>query len=354
MTRQMRLISGLGCCLAVWLAGSLPQPLAAQEEAAAREAAAAQGEEPRVASRGPLRISERNPLYHLFLTPMVLGADVRAPGQTSFGMGAAYSNIFEYNRSFEIRQRFDMERLQATLTVRHGLREGVELGIQLGFQHNWGGFLDPFIQGFHKTLGLPNDAREFLPNNLYAFRLEGPEDSGEVFVDRAGGLAPEMPRILGAWQIAGGADSNHAITARAMWKLPGGDTRTTTGRSDAALELIARQSWGRHHLHLSGGAVTLNAPPEIAPVMRSVAALATVGLERTISERLSVVAQFTGSTPYTRPTGFRSLNRGAINLVFGAQGQVGAWEWQASFAEDYPPNTASVDFTLDVQLSRVW
>jgi hypothetical protein len=336
----------VGFCIAGLVAGLWPQPIGAQQPTP-KEAQTV------VSSRGPLRIMERNPLYHLFLTPMVLGADLTADGQTSATWGAAYSNIFEYNWSPQVRQRFDTERLAATLTVRHGVREGIEVGIQLGFQYNWVGFLDPFIQGLHKTFGLPNDSREFLPNNLYAFLLEGPDNSGVVYVDRPGGLAPEMPRILGAWQISGGPDSNHALAARATWKLPGGDTRTTTGRSDAALELVARRSWGPHHLHLVGGAVTLNAPPEIAPVMRPMAALATVGFERTVSERLSLVAQFTGSTPYTRPTGFRALNRGAINLVFGAQGEVRGWEWQASFAEDYPPNTASVDFTLDVQFARM-
>jgi hypothetical protein len=303
-------------------------------------------------SRGPLRIAERNPLYHLFLTPMVLGADVLAAGERWIGIGSAYSNVFERNQGETLQQLFDLERLHSTVTVRQGVRDGLELGVQVGVQHSWGGFLDPLIQGVHTTFGFPNAGREQVSDNAFGLRLAGVGDAAPVYLDLPSGFAVDAPRLFGAWRLAGGREADRALTARATWKLPWGDARATTGRSDVAVELAARRSWGRRHLHLAAGAVRLDAPARLRPLMRPAAVLGTIGIEHTHSERLALLAQFTGSTAYTRATDFSDLTRPAVNFALGAQGRLGGWQWQVSFAEDLPANSPAVDFTLDVQLAR--
>jgi hypothetical protein len=306
------------------------------------------------AAAGPLRISERNPLYHLFLTPMVLEADLMGRGEAWVGSSMAYSNVFEYNSSPVLRQLFDLERLHAAFVFRRGVTDNVEFGAQLGFQHNWHGFLDPLIQGVHTTFGFPNADREKRPNNAYGLRLEGVGEQAATYLDLPAGIALDAPRVFVAWRIAGGRAHTHAVSARTTLKLPLGDARVSTRRSDVAFEIAGRRSWGPNHLHISGGAVVLNSPRMLEPLMQPVAALGSVAYERTVSNSVSLLAQFSGGSAYTRGQGIAELTGAAVNFAVGAAGRFGTWEWQASFAEDVPPNSPSVDFTFDLQLARRW
>lgn len=63
---------------------------------------------------------------------------------------------------------------------------------------------------------------------------------------------------------------------------------------------------------------------------------------------------FAGS-PYFKSVGASELDRVPFNLAVGIIGGRGsAWSWQASLTEDVIPNTPSVDFTVDFQLSTTW
>lgn len=120
---------------------------------------------------GPLRTAERNPLYHLFLTPTVEGSEVLERGEWKVGLATAYSNIFEYNFSDTFEQLFDLERSTTVLSLARGFGGGLELGVSVGLQHNWGGFLDPAIQEIHDLFGLPNADREKVSDRQFGVYL---------------------------------------------------------------------------------------------------------------------------------------------------------------------------------------
>lgn len=307
-----------------------------------------------VPSWGPLRIAERNPLYHLFLTPTALGADLEPWQSSSFAMSLSYSNVFEYNDSPLLRQRFDVERLHSVMTLRHGIGPRLELGLQVGVHYDWGGFLDPLIQGVHSTFGFPNANREKVDDNQYRLLLESGIDPVRTYLDLPAGPAIEAPQVLVAWQLSGGPHARHAVALRSTIRLPLGDHRATTRRTDGAFEVAVRRSWRRTHVHLSAGGVTINAPPRLDALMRGHAWIGSFAVEQAVGRRVSLLAQVSGSTSYTRPVGFAELTDMPINVAFGAAGSVGRWEWQVSFAEDLPPDSPAVDFTVDLQVSRGW
>lgn len=305
-------------------------------------------------SLGPLRISERNPLYHLFLTPVMRGAEVAEAGEVHLQVANAYSNIFELNASPIMSQRFDLERLSTAMTLLVGVVSGVEMGVQVGVQHSWSGFLDPLIQGVHTTFGFPNADREKVPNNQYQVRLTGPEGREPVYLDLPGGTALEAPRVLVGWRLFGSSAASSLLTLRGIWKLPVGEAPASSGRSDGALMLAFRQRWGSTHLHLSAGGVALNPTAELEPLVRRRAILGSVAVEQRLTPGFGVVAQFAGGSRYTRLAGFKEFDRPPVNFSVGAAGRLSRWEWQVSFTEDLPANSPAVDFTLDVQISRRW
>jgi hypothetical protein len=319
-----------------------------------RATGSASRENPAFVSRGPLSLAERSPLYRLFLTPPAAQSAMLPRGALSIEVGVAHSSVFHENQSVQVFQYFDLEQTQTSVTLRHGVSDAFEMGLRLGAVYGWGGVLDPTIQWVHRALGLPNAGRDRVQNHAYSLWLEGRNQNGFFVLDLPPGLGLEPPHLLAGWRISGGTGQNHAVSARGTWKLPGGDPRGTSGRGSAALEFAARKSWPWGHLHLSGGGVLLNSPPALAPIMRPAAVLGSAAVELPVSPTTSLVAQFTGSSAYTRPAGFPALDRGSMNFGLGLRGDWGPWIWQGSFAEDVPANRASVDFTFAAHLGRQW
>ena len=321
------------------------------------DSAAAQVADPfrRAGPLGPLHAAERNPLYHLFLTPTVEGTSVLDRGAWRVELTSAYSNIFEYNFSDTFEQRFDLERSSTTLSLARGFGGGFEVGASFGVQHNWGGFLDPAIQGVHDLFGLPNADREKVPNGQYGLYLGARVGPVREYLDLPAGTGMEAPRVWAAWRVLGSPESRGALTFRGRVKLPGGDFRASSRGTDWSIEAAARRSWGPTHVHLSWGLVRFDLPARLAPIMREGAWFGSFALERQLGDRVSLLGQFFGGTRYAAGFGFRELDRYPLNLTFGAAGRLGqAWTWQIGFTEDVPPNSPSVDFTLDIALARTW
>jgi hypothetical protein len=330
---------------------------AADSSAIAADSALQQVPDPfhRSGPMGPLRAAERNPLYHLFLTPTVEGTGVLGPGAWRVEMSTAYSNIFEYNFSDTFEQRFDLERASTVLAISTGLGAGLEVGASIGVQHNWGGFLDPAIQGIHDLFGLPNADREKVANGEYGLYLGARRGPVRAFVDLPPGTGLEAPRLWAAWRLFGSEGSAGALTVRGRIKLPAGDHRASSRRTDGSLEVAARRSWGATHLHVSGGVVRFRLPVALEPIMREGAWFGSVALERQLGDRVSLLAQFFGGSRYAAGFGFAELDRYPLNLTVGAAGRFGeGWSWHLGFTEDVPPNSPSVDFTVDIGIARTW
>jgi hypothetical protein len=301
-------------------------------------------------SLGPLRITERNPLYRLFLTPRGAAADPLPQGRLEIRTSGSYSNIFETSTSPGHLQYFDLERLTSTLTLEYGLAPGFELGLHLASQTNWGGFLDGFIREYHGFLGLKNGNRDRVENGLFGLVLE---HDGERKLDVPSGTRLEDLVVSATWAIFGEAGGAERVSIRSTTKLPTGSSALGTGRWNAGLELVGRRSWQRAHLHGSIGVVTLNGPESLETFTNYGAVTWSLAGEYRLFSRISALAQLLGTSPYVDGFGDTELDSVPLNLVLGAAGEFGrGWLWEASFAEDLVANGPSVDFTVDLQVGR--
>ncbi len=121
------------------------------------------------------------------------------------------------------------------------------------------------------------------------------------------------------------------------------------------LSVLGQLADGQGYLHSMIGASTLRASPELDPVMRSSRGYFMVGAERTLHDRLAVLAQYSVGSPVLRRFQNRELDAPSRNFVFGLSGRAGPrWAWEVSFQEDIPADTPAVDFTLGIRLSHVW
>lgn len=303
-------------------------------------------------SLGPLRTSEQNPLYRFFYVPEVESADVVADGRFRVDLSVSYSNIFERSESDLHEQLFDLEQMANAVTVRYGVAPGFEVGGRAGLQTGWGGFLDGFVSGFHRMFGFPNGGREKEPTGQHRLYLDREDPTIRLdLAPRTFGL--EDLRLFAKWRFLGSTTEPLALSVRGTLRRASG--RLEPGRLEGALALLGRVTGEDVTLHFGAGATTLDSPAVIEPIASTAAAYLSVGVEGRIRPGFSMVGQMTGSSAYVSGFEDGELDRFPSTLVLGFTGRTeGDWEWQVSFAEDLPPDSPSVDFTVDLQLGRTF
>lgn len=300
-------------------------------------------------SLGPLAVRERNPLYSLFYVPTGESADVLPSGSTRLDLTFGYSNIFERSTLGRYDVYLDVERLGTGVMLRRGVGRDVEIGAGLTIQSNWGGFLDPVVQGLHDAFGLPNGDREREPQGQTALELR---DNGRVlFQSPIYRLAPENALLFVKW--AARQSNQSALSTRGALKIPVGPQGTSTGLVDVAIEVLGRRSWTSWHLHGMLGWTSARAPVWADAIGDPGAAFMMVAVERSLDD-VSLLAQFATSGRYLQDTGVDELDDRPSILALGVVGRRETWRWEVSFVEDVPPNSPSVDFTIQFRFWRSW
>lgn len=299
---------------------------------------------------GPLRTAEQNPLYRLFHVPQPEPADVVGDGRFRVEISTAYSNIHEASRTASYRQLFDREQMTNAFAIRYGLGDALEVGGSVAVLTGWGGFLDPFVSGFHRALGLPNGGREQEPEGQHVVRLEG-RDSSAMLELPPTTLEREDVRLFTKWRVLGASDAGGALSLRATVRRSA--ATPAPGRTAGAIAVLGRISDGPLHAHGSVGATTLDPPPALEAVTQDIGVFFHAGLEREIRSGLAFVGQFGGTSRYVEGFDRGELGRIPLTLALGLAGQrEDGWTWQVGFVEDVPPNSPSVDFTVHVEVGR--
>jgi hypothetical protein len=285
---------------------------------------------------------------------MVEGSDLVPVGSFRADLWLGYSNIFEQDSTEHHNLYLDLERLITAVTVRYGLHERVEVGGRATLQTDWGGFLDGFVEGLHNTLGLGNRRRPDYPHGSYGQTLR--DETGQTLIDiPRRNLALEDVRLFAKWRAYASADGRNTLSLRAVARIPTEENLVGSERSDIGAMLLGRTQWKRWHLHAMVGGSTVRRSPELQDVLVGRQAFFFVGVEHPFRPRLSGVIQFMGSTQLLRSFNDHDVDAALTNMVLGVVGETeGGWRWQVGLQEDTPPRGPSLDFTLQLGLSRAF
>ena len=123
----------------------------------------------------------------------------------------------------------DGETSMFTLGARYGIGHNLELSARVPVLVVGGGFMDHFIEQWHKTFGLPNGGREYAARDQRQYRYVR---NGVTVLDEQGGSGTSLGDVqLGAgWQLSPG------VALRGAIKLPTGrESRLTGGNWGGAL-----------------------------------------------------------------------------------------------------------------------
>ena len=305
-------------------------------------------------SFGPLTWEEGSPLQRMAYTPVTEGAGLLPSGAWTVGLYNGLANIFEQDSAATHVLFLDLERLTTALSVRYGVSSTVEVGARLAVEHSGGGFLDQAIHDWHELWGFGQANRDRFPRGVYRELLTDGE--GRAYLDRTtGGSSLKDARVSGKWGVWASADGRSVASLRAVLRVPLSHRPGVNSAVDGALMVLWRQGVGAWYVHGVLGASA--SPPDRAlePVLRRGSVFLTLGVERSLGSRVAALAQFQTQSAQLRSFGHREVDRAPTNLLLGLAGRVGDhWRWDASFQEDVPADTPAVDFTVTLQLRRVF
>jgi hypothetical protein len=217
----------------------LPALLAA---GALPSAAAAEG----LPLTGPVRVVNAYPPILPFLVLPAEGPEARAPGQLALSVSAAYGNAFHWDPQIlypDLDVLIDAEVLKLSLCASLGLGRGLTAELGWSLIAEYGGFLDPLIEGVHDLFRLPNGDRELRPQNRYAFRVVR---GGEALVDLDQPFAASGDLVLASkWTIRDGQAGGLGAALQAAVSLPVGSARLSTSSGTIGAGFGGLASWRR-------------------------------------------------------------------------------------------------------------
>jgi hypothetical protein len=285
---------------------------------------------------------------------MVESAATTPKGAFRADVWLGYTNVFEQDSADTHVLYLDMERLVTAVTVRRGLTDRLEVGGRATLQSAWGGILDGFMLSFHRMLGLGTRNRASFPNGAYGQVLEDGHGHTLVEIPRRS-LSLDDVRAFAKWRIVGGPDARGTLAARALVRLPVAQPSVGKERVDVGVAFLGTRSWRGVHLHGMAGGSTVRRSAEMTEILRDRQWFVMAGVERPFGERLSGVVQLTGSTPLLLDFNDHDVDGAPTNLIFGVVGVTrSGWRWEVGMQEDWPPRGPSLDFTLQLGVSRTW
>ena len=295
--------------------------------------------------RRPLASRNQFPVSLLFVSLAPDKASSLANGRTALEIRFDYSNIIS-GQDFENESVFlDLEYLRTEVELNHGLPKRMELGVSIPFYIYYGGFLDPFVGGFHNLFGLPNFLRGQTENGQTRYELTtngGTPFLGDESLTAVGDMTVHFKKTLFEKDL-------YAVAVRSDLKLPTGNPETLSGSGATDLGIGAAfdritDRWAFYtnaNFHVLG-------QPDAFRVKNFFSFM--VGFDYRFKPRLTAHLQFDHARPFVE-TELTILKKG--QLALGLRWRYSdrfVYEWR--FVEDL--SDVSTDFTFAFQLGVRW
>jgi len=304
-------------------------------------------------ANGPLVARTQNPIYLQTLGQQPTGSTVLAKNNFSNWLNLDYSNIFEWGRANGGNDEvlLDMELARIGVNVGWGIGYDMQLELEIPFLHFNGGYLDQFIQDFHKAFHFPNAGRENFPNGAFAYRII--KDGQMIYNVKR--------QAIGLSDIVIGLKHNFIKETKTMpgmsWryrlKLPTGRPASGTGSGniDYSLGFILEKSISRWHFYLNLDYIVVTGNKYFDTLYHHEMLAWMAAIEFSVSQPISIIAELQGSTQLLSGMDTGKWDGVPVDLILGVKGTHkklifgNDFFWQWSFSEDVASEGPSVDIT---------
>lgn len=286
-------------------------------------------------------------LARSFALPALGQSQIFAPDEQTFQINLDEITEYYADHSASESILLDGETTKLLLAYRRGLSDQLELTVDVPILVVGGGFMDSFIQDWHRAFGLPNGGRDNAPNNrrLYQYTRNGVTLLNES----------RSTTTVGDVQIGAGWQLNNALALRGLIKLPTGNSdRLTGGNLGAAV-------WGDWALPFAqgsafdgfvSGGVSLDRRSDVLPSLQQVAvAFGGAGLGYYLTRDLEVLGQLYAHSPLYKDSDLDGLRNPGLQLTLGGSYRISPeYKVNLYFQED-PITSSSPDFSIHIGLT---
>jgi hypothetical protein len=286
-------------------------------------------------------------LARSFALPALGQSQIYAPDEQAVQLSVDVINEYYADRNASESITLDGETTKLNLLYRRGLANDLELTVNLPFLIVGGGFMDQFMQDWHRTFGLPNGGRESAPNDrrLYQYTRSGTTQLNVG--DNGGGF--------GDVELGAGWQAYPTLALRGMIKLPTGNQDRLTGGNlggAAWLDWALPFAQGSSFDGFASGGVSVARRSDVLPSQQQTAlAFGGAGLGYHVTDNLQVLGQLYAHTALYKDTDLDGLRKPGLQLTLGGSYRL-APDYQINlyFQED-PIVASSPDFSIHLGLT---
>ncbi|MEE8399871.1 MAG: DUF3187 family protein, partial [Desulfobacterales bacterium] len=214
------------------------------------------------------------------------------------------------------------------------------------------GFLDPFLESFHETFGLPNYGKKWRPRDEFGYVLK--KDGEAWFTAEPGGLHLVDSTLAAQFALFGHKQTDH-VTGSLVYKLkiPTGDADHGFGSGgfDHGLFFVSRFRLNPITIYANGGVMALSEPdtPGKVPYNATTYGMLLAG-EYAWSNTVTLLAQINATTSPFKDEGIDPLDDYSVQLVLGVGYDLGSGlSMEVAFSEDL--SDPAPDFTVSTRFS---
>lgn len=269
----------------------------------------------------PFLTSNQNPFIQIYSVPPAQDAQLTGTGAWRIALQLDLTNnsIAEDDPAESI--VLDGETYRSTLWLSYGVSDELEVGLAIPYVMQRQGVFDHFIEQWHDTFGLTNSKRTDFEENQLNYAYAGADLSLQV--DKPAEGLGDIRLTLGFPIYKNNAEQS-ALAVHAGLKLPSGDAAKLlgSGGTDLALQLSATDgallaNW-KSTLFWSVGVLRLGSGEVLETIRRDYVAIGSVGLGRSMTERIALKLQLDGQTSFY-DSDLDALGSDAVQLIVGGQ-----------------------------------
>jgi len=261
------------------------------------------------------------------------------PGwQVSFS--SDYGNLIEYGAGQDVGYLLDAEVLAARIMVSRSLGPAAFLLAETSLNGSYDGFLDGFLEWYHKITGLNVAARDLRPRDEFGY---------EIRIGERQFAYQKSSGFIGDVRLGGGVRYGPGLQSAAWLTLPTGSTPAgyRKGVVSANVTTMLHRDFGPERRFTYEGTVGLGFTPrhgELREWQRNTFFLVAQGVRARFGGPFHGYANLIYGSPSYRNTGIPELDRAEITGDFGALFRFGRGpSWVIGMTQDLAPKGPAID-----------
>jgi hypothetical protein len=290
---------------------------------------------------GPLQVKNQFPLFLHIDAPYLESASAG----NSFSSSLSHSSVFMVKSSQEWSVNLDMEITELDLRYKKMIGNLAEFGIEVPVLDFGSGFMDDFLNSYHKFFGFPDYGRSTRPENSFLYEVR--RNGSLVIRGENGHIGLGDIRLTAKREIIG---PDPVISIRAEIELPTGDASRGygSGSFDTGVTLLADKRISEKIMtYWNLGVVFPGKLKAQESIPLKIFGHAGAGIEADIWKHISLLAQILFQNSPFPKTEISSIDRVSALLTLGGRYSSGRKSLEFSLTED--PNTAGApDVTLNL------